>query len=139
VVALLSKASWVEVLRRLWGTGPREGFAVGFLFDSPKDWARPDETLDQRLQDRRRNTNLGDWPTSADIPTRFMDGSGRACAERSVRFVRIARSPRSLLTEYVVDERDLDGFFRTIVACAVRSSEYGLGDTNRRGDGVVFR
>ena len=52
---LLSRKSWLELRSELWHGAPASNCAVGFRFDESSDWSKPEEALDQGLQDRRQS------------------------------------------------------------------------------------
>jgi hypothetical protein len=116
--SLLSKQTWITLLREMWGGEPHANAGVGFRFDRSDDWVKPEETLDSDLQARRRRVNLDDWPANPKIATQFVDGSGKTCRKRDVTFQRVPKFAGSLWTKYVIDEADMPGLLRTIATCA---------------------
>lgn len=121
--SLLSQRTWVTLLTEIWGNESHASAGVGFRFDLSDDWAKPEETLDPVIQQRRHAVNLGDWPANPRISTVFVDRAGKFCAERDVTFLRTPRSSSgvgALRTKYVIDEADISGLLRTITTCALR-------------------
>lgn len=120
--SLLANRSWVDLETELWHGGPVPDAAIGFRLEGPGDWSKPQETLDQRLQDRRRFVNLDELPTEPKLPTQFVDRAGNDCMQREITFVQAPAGPGGMLIKYVVDDEDLAGLLRTISECALRSS-----------------
>lgn len=118
--SLLSQRSWVTLLTETWGNESHAGAGVGFRFDLSDDWAKPEETLDPVIHQRRHAVNLAAWPANPTISTVFVNGSGKLCAERNVIFLRTPRFPGAAIPvyKYVVDEGDMSGLLQTIATCA---------------------
>lgn len=118
--SLLAKRSWPDLENEVWHGPTDSGAGMGFRFEYPGDWSKPEETLDQKLQDRRRYQNLDQFPTEPKLPTQFVDKVGNKCVKREIRFVLAPAVPEGTGFRYFVDDEDLVGLLRTITGCAVR-------------------
>jgi hypothetical protein len=119
--SLAANRSWLAMRATMWHGVPDSDLAIGFRFESPSDWSKPEETLDQALQDRRSHVDRDQFPTEPKLLTQFVDRAGNGCAPLEVRFVRVPRGTGGLGVRYVVDEADLEGLLRTVSECALRS------------------
>jgi hypothetical protein len=120
---LLANHSWLAWRSKIWGDLSKPDAAMGFRFwlAASDDWSKPEETLDQGLQDRRRAPNGEQFPPDASLLTEFADRMGKDCGERrTIRFVRVPRSGSDPRVKYVVDDEDLEGLLGAITVCAVR-------------------
>jgi hypothetical protein len=118
--SLLAQRPWLELRRGMLHGAPVSRLAIGYRFDGSDDWSKPEETLDQGLQDRRRSVDLGNLPANPDVLTRFVDVNGGGCGSRAIRFARVARAPGGLRSMYVIDDTDLEGMLRLITDCTVK-------------------
>jgi len=117
---LLANRSWPDMRAEVWQGVPGPESAVGFRFENPGDWSRPEDTLDKALRDRRRTVHLDKIPKQPRLVTEFVDRAGNDCTRLEIRFVEVPTDRGSILVKYVVDERDLEGLLRTISRCALR-------------------
>jgi len=115
--SLMARRSWLELRSEIWHGVPSSGLALGFRFVGSSDWSKPEETLDQGLQDRRRSVDEP-WPEAANLITEFVGIAGRGCGSREISFVRSLGTPAWLPTKYLVDEPDLVTLLRTVSDCA---------------------
>src|ERR1017187_9166735 len=114
----LADQTWIELRRRMWGGAADPHSAVGFRFSGGGDWALPEETLRQEVQDRRRSVDLDSLPKNPEIRVNFVDVKGNTCGSGSVRFLLIPIASRWPLAKYVVVDPDVENLLRTISQCA---------------------
>jgi hypothetical protein len=119
--SLLAKQSWADLEDQMWHGAAGSGAAIGFRFEIPGDWSKPEETLDQGLQDRRRYVNLDEFPAEPKLVTQFVDKVGNNCVKREIRFVLAPAVPKGTGFRYFVDDSDIEGLLRTISGCALHS------------------
>jgi hypothetical protein len=117
--SLLAKRSWADLEDQMWHGPTGSDAAIGFRFETPGDWSKPEEALDQGLQNRRRYVNLDELPTEPRLLTQFVDKVGNNCVKREIRFARVPRVPEGTGFRYFVDDSDLEGLLRTISGCAL--------------------
>jgi hypothetical protein len=115
--SLLAGRAWADMRAGLWSGGPGDGLAVGYRFEPPGWWSRPEETLGEEGE----YVALAN-PENPDFETQFVNASGGDCGKRRVKFLKIPMGlgPRDLL--YVVDNSDLGDLLRLIGSCAAGDS-----------------
>jgi len=116
--ALLARRSWSSLRREMWRGEPHPGLAVGYRLDTPGDWAKSDDPLDQALQGRRLVRYVDRLPAEPDLVTKFVGVSGDACGEREIRFSLVSTRTMPLRT-FVIDDPDLGRLLRLITECVV--------------------
>jgi len=115
--SLIARRSWFELRAEMWHGAATSDFALGFRFDEAGDWSKPEDTLDQGLQDRRRSVDAP-LPSDPALMTQFVGISGRDCGSRKIGFVRLPGTPAWLPTKYLVDDPDVGALLRAITDCA---------------------
>jgi hypothetical protein len=123
--SLLARGSWLDLWAEMWHGAPSSRLSVGYRFGGSDDWSKPEETLDQGLQDRRHSVDLGKLTANPDLLTQFVGISGGSCGSREIRFTRVSRAPGGILSKYVIDCTDLRGLLRLITDCAVTEPTHG--------------
>jgi hypothetical protein len=88
--------------------------AMGYRFDFEGKWSKPEDLL--RGADAGRDAVPGLAP-DPELKTSFVDGHGSGCGTYEVDFQSVLQGPRSA---YLVNNRDIDGLLRLIVACESR-------------------
>jgi hypothetical protein len=117
--SLLARESWSDLRKALWRGATSSGCALGYRFDVPGDWSKPDATLDEGLEDRRRRGELEGVMLDPNLPTHFVGKFGVGCGSRKVSFALLQANSVQLLPWYVVDDADVEGLLSMITGCAV--------------------
>lgn len=114
LASLLRHRSWSGLRAELWRR-PSPGYmAVGYRFEIPGSWSKPDGALGEK-------ESIDDGPVNPDLDTRFTDSSGHDCGRLGVRFIgtRVGVGRVRFVAEYFVDNSDLRDLLRLIATCAV--------------------
>jgi len=116
LTSLLEGRTWAEMRADLWHGASGNDVAVGYRFEAPDWWSRPDATLGKE----REYAALA-HPENPDFETRFMNASGGDCGKHRVKFLAtpMGAGPGDLM--YVVDNSDLEELLRLIGSCAERA------------------
>jgi hypothetical protein len=107
----------------MWHGTPPSDSAVGYRFLNVGDWSKPEETLDQNLQDRRLAVNLDQQSSKPSVIAEFVDASGVACGKREIPFLMVPVTPGWLPSKYRVDDPDIGGLLRMLAECNRRKGK----------------
>lgn len=115
--SLLQGRTWADMRADLWRDAPSHDVAVGYRFEAPDWWSRPEDTLGKE----REYVALA-HPENPDFETRFKDASGGDCGKHRVKFLKIpmGAGPGDLM--YVVDNSDIEELLGLIGSCAAGDS-----------------
>jgi hypothetical protein len=117
---LLATQTWAALRRALWSSTSHPNPSLGFRFLTAERWSEPEETLDQRTQDRRWAPTLAEFPARVELETAFMDRSGNECGQRRLTFLRREGTSPTDAPSYVIEEPNMLGLLTLLGVCGTR-------------------
>jgi hypothetical protein len=115
--SLLEGRTWADMRAELWRGASGSEVAVGYRFEAPDWWSRPEDTLG-----RKREFVALAHPEDPDFETRFVNASGGDCGKIRVKFLATPKGAGPGYLMYVVDNSDFGELLRLIGSCAAGDS-----------------
>jgi hypothetical protein len=116
LATLLRGSTWEGVRSELSRGRPDGGAALGYRFEAPGAWSKPEVTLEEPA-----NGGSSQGVQTPDLSTVFTNDLGAQCGTYRVRFLPTSGG-RLQPVAFVVDNSDLRGLLAVISSCAAQAA-----------------